>query len=113
MLPEVSRLYNKIQAVSGRKPAVHFIAELHLIRAHCFNLLALISAAGDPTISLELCPETLPRTGFPTRGAKQHLRGCEMVIQTYMLHYCTVMLSPSCANCFAQSVSNYYMPSAR
>ena len=30
-----------------------------------------------------------------------------------MLHYCTVMLSSSDANCSAQSVSNYSMPSAR
>ena len=31
----------------------------------------------------------------------------------FVLHYCTVMLSSSCANCSAQSVSNYTMPSAR
>ena len=36
-----------------------------------------------------------------------------MVIQIFMSHYCTVMLSSSCANCFAQFVSNYSMPSAR
>ena len=33
--------------------------------------------------------------GFPTRGAKQHLRGCEMVIQTFGLHYCITVLSCS------------------
>ena len=36
-----------------------------------------------------------------------------MVIQIFVLHYCTVMLSSSYANCSAQSVSNYTMPSAR
>ena len=36
-----------------------------------------------------------------------------MVIQIFMLYYCTVMLSSSCANCSAKSVSNYSMPSAR
>ena len=51
--------------------------------------------------------------GFPTRGARQHLRGCEMVIQIFVLHYCTVMLISSCAHCSAQSVSNYSMPGAR
>ena len=35
-----------------------------------------------------------------------------MVIQIFVLHFCTVMLSSSCANCSAQSVSNYSMPSA-
>ena len=38
---------------------------------------------------------------------------CEMIIQIFVLHYCTVMLSSSCANCSAQSVSNYSMPSKR
>ena len=33
--------------------------------------------------------------GFPTRGAKQHLRGCKMVIQTLVLHYCITVLSCS------------------
>ena len=51
--------------------------------------------------------------GFPTRGARQHLRVCEIVIQIFVLHYCTVMLSSSCANCSAQSVCNYSMPGAR
>ena len=36
-----------------------------------------------------------------------------MNIQIFVWHYCTVMLSLSCANCSAQSVSNYSMPSAR
>ena len=40
-------------------------------------------------------------------------QGCEMVIQIFVLHFCTVMLSSSCANCSAQSVSYYTMPSAR
>ena len=39
--------------------------------------------------------------------------GCKMVIQIFVLHYCTVMLNSSCANGSAQSVSNYSMPSAR
>ena len=51
--------------------------------------------------------------GFPTRGARQHLRGCEMVIQIFVLHFCPVMLSTSGANSSAQSVSNYSMPNAR
>ena len=57
--------------------------------------------------------------GFPARGARtpwgarQHLRGCEMVIQIFVLHFCPVMLSSSCANSSAQSVSNYSMPNAR
>ena len=51
--------------------------------------------------------------GFPTRGARQHLWGCEMVIQIFVLHFCPVMLSSSCANSSAQSVSNYSMPNAR
>ena len=51
--------------------------------------------------------------GFPTRGAKQHPRGCEMVIQIFLLHFCPVMLSSSCVNSSAQSVSNYSMPNAR
>ena len=51
--------------------------------------------------------------GFPTRDATQHLRGCEMVIRIFVMHYCTVMLSSSCVNCSAQSVSNYSMPSVR
>ena len=50
---------------------------------------------------------------FTIRGAKQHVRECEMVIKIFVMHYCTVMLSSSCANCSAQSVSNYSMPSAR
>ena len=36
-----------------------------------------------------------------------------MVIQIFVLYYCTVMLSSSCANCSAQSVCNHSMPSAR
>ena len=48
--------------------------------------------------------------GFPTRGARQHLRGCEMIIQIFVLHFCPVMLSSSCANSSAQSVFNYSMP---
>ena len=36
-----------------------------------------------------------------------------MVIQILVLHYCTVMLSSSCANCSTQLVSNYSMRSAR
>ena len=36
-----------------------------------------------------------------------------MVIQIFLLHYCTAMLSSSCANCSAQSVSNYSMTGAR
>ena len=36
-----------------------------------------------------------------------------MVIQIFVLHFCTVMLNSSCANCSAQSVSNYSVPSAR
>ena len=36
-----------------------------------------------------------------------------MVIQIFVWHFCTVMLSLSCANCSAQSVRNYSMPSAR
>ena len=51
--------------------------------------------------------------GFPTRGARQHLRGCEMVIQIFVLHFCPVMLSSSRANSSAQSVSKYSMPNAR
>ena len=35
-----------------------------------------------------------------------------MAIQIFVLHYCTLMLSSSCTNCSAQSVSNYSMPSA-
>ena len=49
----------------------------------------------------------------PLGGARQHLRECEMVIQFFVLLFCTVMLSLSCANCSAQSMSNYSMPSAR
>ena len=49
----------------------------------------------------------------PLEGAKQHLRGCEMIIQVFVLHCCTVMLSSFCASCSAQSVSNYSMTSAR
>ena len=36
-----------------------------------------------------------------------------MVIQIFVLHFCPVMLSSSCANSSAQSVSNYSMPKAR
>ena len=36
-----------------------------------------------------------------------------MVIQIFVLHFCPVMLSSSCANSSAQSVSNYSMPNAR
>ena len=36
-----------------------------------------------------------------------------MVIQIFVLHYCTVMLSSSCANCSAQFVSNCSMLGAR
>ena len=36
-----------------------------------------------------------------------------MVIQIFVLHYCTVMLNSSCANCSAQLVSNYSVPSAQ
>ena len=43
----------------------------------------------------------------PLGGARQHLRECEMVIQFFVLLFCTVMLSLSCANCSAQSMSNY------
>ena len=43
--------------------------------------------------------------GFPTRGARQHLRGCVMVIQIFVLHFCPVILSSSRANSSAQSVS--------
>ena len=35
-----------------------------------------------------------------------------MVIQVFVLHYCIVMLSLSCVNCSAQSVSNCSMPTA-
>ena len=35
-----------------------------------------------------------------------------MVIQIFVLRYCTVMLSSSCANCSALFVSNYSMHSA-
>ena len=35
-----------------------------------------------------------------------------MVIQIFVLYYYTFMLSSSCANCSAQSVSNYSMPGA-
>ena len=49
----------------------------------------------------------------PLGGAKQHPRGCEMVIQIFLLHFCPVMLSSSCVNSSAQSVSNYSMPNAR
>ena len=34
-----------------------------------------------------------------------------MVIQIFVLLYCSVMLSSSCANCSALSVSNYNMHS--
>ena len=51
--------------------------------------------------------------GFTTRGARQHLRGCEMVIQIFVLHFCPDMLSSSRANSSSQSVSNYSMPNAR
>ena len=44
--------------------------------------------------------------------ARQYLRGCEMAIQSFVLHFCAVMLSAPCANCSAQSVSNYSMPAA-
>ena len=36
-----------------------------------------------------------------------------MIIQIFVLHFCPVMLSSSCANSSAQSVSNYSMPNAR
>ena len=36
-----------------------------------------------------------------------------MVIQIFVLHFCPVMLSSSCANSSAQSVSNYSMPNAQ
>ena len=36
-----------------------------------------------------------------------------MVTQVFVLHYCTVMLSSSWADCSAQSVSSYSMPGAR
>ena len=36
-----------------------------------------------------------------------------MVIQIFVLHDCAVMLSSSCANCSAQSVCNFSMPSAQ
>ena len=36
-----------------------------------------------------------------------------MVIQIFVLHFCPVMLSSSCANSSAHSVSNYSMPNAR
>ena len=36
-----------------------------------------------------------------------------MVIQIFVLHFCPVMFSSSCANSSAQSVSNYSMPNAR
>ena len=49
---------------------------------------------------------------FPARGARQHLRGCEMVFQFFVLDYCTVILSSSCANCSIYSVFIYSMPSA-
>ena len=35
-----------------------------------------------------------------------------MVIKIFLLHYCTAVLSSSCANCPALSVSNYSLPSA-
>ena len=38
---------------------------------------------------------------------------CKMFIQIFALHYCTIMLSSSCANCSAQSVSNWSMSGAR
>ena len=36
-----------------------------------------------------------------------------MLIQIIVLHYCTVMLSSFCANCSAQSASNYSMSGTR
>ena len=36
-----------------------------------------------------------------------------MVIQIFVLHFCPVMLSSSCANSSAKSVSNDSMPNAR
>ena len=36
-----------------------------------------------------------------------------MAIQIFVLHYCTIMLSSSCANCSAVSVSNCSMLGAQ
>ena len=41
----------------------------------------------------------LSKAGVPNQG-------CEMVIPIFVLHFCPVMLSSSCANSSAQSVSN-------
>ena len=62
---------------------------------------ALISCAALSAASRFLLEQRFPN------------QGCAMVIQIFVLHYSTIMLSSSCAKCSAQYVSNYIMTSAR